>query len=112
MLHQTIVIGAIAIGAIAILAHLLWSKEAKKAKEDEINRYPAKNSNNHDNCKVKHRTRQDAETEADRMRRRGYEGSERLNTYYNPDLQGWYVGKGKFWEIECLITTILILRVG
>jgi hypothetical protein len=53
-------------------------------------------NNNHDDGKFKHSTRRGAEAEANRMRRRGYEGSERLNVYYNDELRGWYVGEG--WE--------------
>jgi hypothetical protein len=68
----------------------MW-KEEEKAEED---RYTAKNRNNHDDFKVKHITHADAQAEAYRMRHYGYKGSERLKVYYNPDLRGWFVGRG------------------
>ena len=66
----------------------------QRLEKDEIRRYTAKNSNNHDHLKFKHGTRQGAQAEVDRMRRQGYKDSERLNVYYNADLKGWFVGRG------------------
>ena len=62
--------------------------------KDEIRRYTAKNSNNHNHCKFKHGTQWGAQAEVDRMRSLGYEDSERLNVYYNENLKGWFVGRG------------------
>jgi hypothetical protein len=66
----------------------------QRLEKDEIRRYTAKNSNNHDHLKYKHGTRQGAQAEVDRMRGLGYEDSERLNVYYNDELGGWFVGRG------------------
>ena len=74
-----------------------WSERERRRAEEElrtIRRYTARNSNNHDHLKVKHGTQRDAQAEVDRMRRRGYEDSERLNVYYNDELGGWFVGRG------------------
>ena len=55
-------------------------------------------SNNHDNIKFKHSTQASAEAEVRRMQGARYDGSERLNVYYNRDLGGWFVGRGwKRW---------------
>ena len=59
--------------------------------------YSRSGRNNHDHLKVKHETQRDAQAEVDRMRREGYEGSEKLNEYYNDERNGWYVGN-KGWK--------------
>ena len=59
--------------------------------------YSRSGRNNHDHLKVKHKTQRDAQAEVDRMRREGYEGSEKLNEYYNDERNGWYVGN-KGWK--------------
>jgi hypothetical protein len=50
--------------------------------------------NNHDHLKHKHATQSEAKAEVRRMKAANYDGCERLNAYYNPDLDGWYVGRG------------------
>jgi hypothetical protein len=52
--------------------------------------------NNHDDEKHKHASQEEAEAEISRMRRNGYHGSDRLNAYYNDELQGWFVGRSKY----------------
>lgn len=48
----------------------------------------------YDHAKVKHATRANAERQDARMKRIGsYDGSTRLNAYYNEDRTGWFVGK-------------------
>ncbi len=49
--------------------------------------------NNHDHLKYMHSSRENAEAEVCRMKLIGFEGSERLNAYYNSEHRGWYVGK-------------------
>lgn len=49
--------------------------------------------NNHDHEKHPHATREDAEAEVLRMKRLGYEGSARLQIYYNRQLRAWFVGR-------------------
>jgi hypothetical protein len=49
--------------------------------------------NNHDHLKYMHSSRQSAEAEVRRMKQTGFEGSERLNAYFNCEHGGWYVGK-------------------
>ena len=51
--------------------------------------------NNHDQQKFKHSTRASAEAEIRRMKESGcYDECERLNTYYNDEYEGWFVGRG------------------
>lgn len=52
--------------------------------------------NNHDDQKYKHTTRESAEREKDRMQRQGVPGSQRLNVYYNQELDGWFVGRSSW----------------
>ena len=52
--------------------------------------------NNHDHQKHPHATRAHAEAEMRRMKQYGYEGSERLNVYYNRDYGSWYVGRSSY----------------
>jgi hypothetical protein len=54
-------------------------------------------SNNHDKEKHRHATREDAQAEIHRMRRNGYEGSERLTEYYSDELQAYFIGRNKFY---------------
>jgi hypothetical protein len=49
---------------------------------------------NHDHLKYKHSSRRSAELEVTRMKMAGYDESERLNVYFNRELDGWYVGRG------------------
>jgi hypothetical protein len=49
--------------------------------------------NNHDHLKNMHSSQDSAEAEVSRMKETGFEGSERLNAYYNSEHGGWYVGK-------------------
>jgi hypothetical protein len=49
--------------------------------------------NNHDHLKYMHSSQKEAEAEVHRMKRTGFEGSERLNAYHNSGHGGWYVGK-------------------
>lgn len=51
---------------------------------------------NYDHLKAKHPMREAAEAEVRRMKRSGhYEGSDRLDAYYNSDMKGWFVGRRK-----------------
>lgn len=52
--------------------------------------------NNHDHQKRKHETRASAEREVDRMRWKGLPDSERMNVYYNDELDGWFVGRSRW----------------
>mmetsp|Transcript_30611 Transcript_30611/g.65776 ORF Transcript_30611/g.65776 Transcript_30611/m.65776 type:complete len:208 (+) Transcript_30611:138-761(+) len=53
------------------------------------------NRRNHDHLKHRHVSRASAEAEVYRMRQNShiYEGTERLNAYYNERLQAWFVGR-------------------
>lgn len=57
------------------------------------------NRNNHDHGKHKHDTQESAETEVRRLKKKnemqqtGCEDNDRLNTYYNSELCGWFVGR-------------------
>ena len=51
---------------------------------------------NHDHMKHQHASRESAIAEVNRMQQHGYEGSGRLNVYYNRQLEGWYVGRSKY----------------
>ena len=51
--------------------------------------------NNHDHTKYRHATQEDAEKEVARMQQSGYDGSERLQVYYNKELGSWFTGKSK-----------------
>jgi outer membrane protein assembly factor BamD (BamD/ComL family) len=66
---------------------------------DEVNNHDISNlNNNHDHLKHKHPSRESAESEIRRMRSSpDYDDdeSEMLNSYYNPKLGGWFVGKSK-----------------
>ena len=49
--------------------------------------------NNHDDQKIKYKTRKDAEKVMRRMIRQGCNGWERLNVYKNKKLGTWHVGR-------------------
>ncbi|KAJ1479805.1 hypothetical protein T484DRAFT_1958041 [Baffinella frigidus] len=53
-------------------------------------------NNNHDDRKHRHNSQGAAEAEVRRMQRHGYEGSERLQTYYNQERGGWYIGRSSY----------------
>ena len=82
-----------AVVALGYQFYSWWSEE--KAEEERHSDAPSQHARqDHDHLKVKHETQRDAQAEVDRMRRKGREGSERLNAYYNYERKGWYVGKG------------------
>jgi hypothetical protein len=55
--------------------------------------HDSSNRNNHDLLKYKHDTRESAEAEIRRMQQsNNYKDSELLNSYYNSELGGWFVG--------------------
>lgn len=70
-------------------------KERHRSSHDGFISYSNPN-NNHDHNKVKYETKKDAELEVARMQRLGLSDSDRLNVYYNRELQGFFVGRSKF----------------
>ena len=55
--------------------------------------------NNHDDKKFRHKSRDSAQREIQRMQASGrYEGTNRLVAYYNPALGAWFVGRSKYNE--------------
>lgn len=52
--------------------------------------------NNHDHKKIPHPSKESAEKEVERMRRRKYQGSDKLNSYYNSDREQWFVGRRRY----------------
>lgn len=77
-----------------------WEAEAREEEQGLLHDHGTVNysnpRNNHDHLKCKYATREEAESMVRRMKRANCDGSERLNVYYNRELEGWYVGKG--WE--------------
>lgn len=103
-----IILPVLAIGAVVGYAIWLWWQDSPKQEEQRaeeehqglwhrsMHRDAAYSnpSNNHDHLKYKHSTRQEAVNEMQRMKQSAYyEETERLNVYYNRELNGWYIGR-------------------
>jgi hypothetical protein len=80
-----------------IQSDITWLREMEALKNNTLRRYAARSNrrNNHDDQKQKHTCQEEAEAEISRMRRNNYADSDRLNAYYNYELQGWFVGRSK-----------------
>jgi hypothetical protein len=79
-----------------VVVGLTWwffSRSTKDERRQDDDVSYSNPGNNHDHLKHKHRTREFANEEVRRMQRQGYGESERLNVYYNRELDGWYVGR-------------------
>ena len=59
---------------------------------------PGNHTRNHDAQKYRHVSRASAEREILRMRQNShiYEGTERLNAYYNDEFNAWFVGRSRW----------------
>eukprot|EP00966_Prymnesium_polylepis_P309037 7141162-Prymnesium_polylepis.1 len=69
--------------------------------------------NNHDDCKRKYGSKAAADRVVARMRSQGVPHAERLNSYFNEERNGWYVGKR--WIIYHTLSTFkawLFLQAG
>jgi hypothetical protein len=105
-----IIIGLLVIGGIIGTSWLIWRNTKAAAQHEResssfaheaqgyqsISRKYHVPRNNHDHLKYMHSSQESAEAEVRRMKRGGYEGSERLNAYHNPERGGWYVGRGSW----------------
>eukprot|EP00978_Attheya_sp_CCMP212_P040721 scaffold225471_cov48-Attheya_sp.AAC.1 len=84
--------------ALAYQAREWFCSRGAEQQEEEDFSIPRSNlGNNHDNLKYPHPTRESANREVLRMQTQGYEGSARLNVYYNSDREAWFVGKSS-WD--------------
>jgi hypothetical protein len=91
------VAACVAIVLVAGLLRRLWKNESETARIIDYRGTNYSNpNNNHDAQKFKHDARSGAEAEVRRMKRDGsYQDTNRLNVYYNRELNGWYVGRGQ-----------------
>lgn len=74
-----------------------WQRSRQGSSRSYSHQYPTYSNpaggNNHDHLKHRHSSKELAEAEIHRMQSRGwYEDTHRLKAYYNPDLDGWFVG--------------------
>ena len=92
------VLPILAISAITSLIYKWWSNKQDQDDESTVSvSVPVRYSNpdnNHDHLKHAHSSQRGAEAEVKRMKRCGYTGSDRLQSYYNRERTSWYVGKG------------------
>jgi hypothetical protein len=98
-----IVVTLLAVGGAALFLWWLSREEVQKKRKEAARRAEsqrwqaaASSGNNHDHLKHKHTTREKAEQEIRRMKSIGKDGCERLNAYYNDELDGWFVGRGQW----------------
>lgn len=80
------------------LAGLLWLLQQGKEKKPESTstasdaKRPNHFAKNHDHEKRKYRSREDADKVIDKMRRRGKDPKDTLNSYYNTKYSSWFIG--------------------
>ena len=70
--------------------------------------------NNHDDKKFRHKSRDSAQREIQRMQASGhYEGTDRLVAYYNPGLGAWFVGRSKYNDgFSWWLLLVVVLLLG
>ena len=84
------------VAAVTLLMYWLLSRKRNETMKPQGGISYSNPRKNHDNNKVMHPSRWSAEKEKKRLKRVGFEGSEKLNVYFNKELRGWFVGKSKW----------------